>query len=153
MAEPQTQKPGGHAGPTPGALRVALVTPRGPVVLAQETDGVTAPGQLGEFEVLPGHVPFLTQLHPGVLILGDKQERHVFAVSTGFLEVEPDGDVQVLVEQAVSAADIDTAAAKAVVDELGPRIKDWKEALDADYKNVKARLDWAQAQLDARARA
>jgi F-type H+-transporting ATPase subunit epsilon len=148
----QAQKPGeGHAPPA-GALRVAVVTPRGPVV-DQETDGVTAPGQLGEFEVLPGHVPFLTQLHPGVLILGDKQEHRVFAVSSGFLEVEPDGEVQVLVEQAIPADKVDAAAAKAVVDELGPRIKDWKEALDAEYKNVKARLDWAQAQLDARARA
>jgi F-type H+-transporting ATPase subunit epsilon len=125
-----------------------VVTPRGPVV-DQETDGVTAPGALGEFEVLPGHVPFLTLLHPGVLILGDKQEQRVFAVSSGFLEVEPDGQVQVLVEQAVPAAKVDVAAARAVVDELAPRLKDWPGALDADYKNVKARHDWAQAQLDA----
>ncbi len=146
----QTQKAAKHA-PPPGALRVAVVTPRGPVA-DEETDGVTAPGQLGEFEVLPGHVPFLTLLHPGVLILGDKQARRVFAVSSGFLEVEPDGEVQVLVEQAIPAEKVDTAAAKKVVDELGPQIKDWKEALDADWKNLKARLDWAQAQLDARNR-
>ena len=147
----QTKTAEKHAPPA-GALRVAVVTPRGPVV-DEETDGVTAPGQLGEFEVLPGHVPFLTQLHPGVLILGDKQTQRVFAVSTGFLEVEPDGEVQVLVEQAIPATKVDAAAAKSVVDELGPRIKDWKEALGADYKNLKARLDWAQAQLDAHRRA
>jgi F-type H+-transporting ATPase subunit epsilon len=139
-----------HA-PPPGALRIAVVTPRGPVA-DEVTDGVTAPGALGEFEVLPGHVPFLTELHPGVLILGDKQERRIFAVSIGFLEVEPDGEVQVLVEQAVAADKVDTAAARAVVNELGPKIRDWKEALDASYKNVKARLDWAQAQLDAHSR-
>jgi F-type H+-transporting ATPase subunit epsilon len=132
-------------------LRVVVVTPRGPIA-DEETDGVTAPGQLGEFEVLPGHVPFLTQLHPGVLVLGDKQAKQVFAVSSGILEVEPDGEVQVLVEQAVPASKVDAAAAKTVVDDLGPKIKDWKEALDAEYKNVKARLDWAQAQLDARAK-
>jgi F-type H+-transporting ATPase subunit epsilon len=148
----QTQTAGEKHAPPPGALRVVVVTPRGPVV-DEETDGVTAPGQLGEFEVLPGHVPFLTQLHPGVLILGDKQAQRVLAVSTGFLEVEPDGEVQVLVEQAVPAEKVDAAAAKAVVDELGPRIKDWKEALDAEYKNLKYRLDWAQAQLDAQRRA
>ncbi len=146
----QTQTADKHAPPE-GALRVAVVTPRGPVA-DEETDGVTAPGQLGEFEVLPGHVPFLTLLHPGVLILGDKQARRVFAVSSGFLEVEPDGEVQVLVERAVPAEKVDAAAAKKVVDELGPKIKDWKEALDADWKNVKARLDWAQAQLDAQAK-
>lgn len=148
----QTKTADRHAPPPPGALRVAVVTPRGPVV-DEETDGVTAPGALGQFEVLPGHVPFLAQLQPGILILGDKQTQRVFAVASGFLEVEPDGEVQVLVEQAIPAGKVDAAAAKKVVDELGPKIKEWKEALDADWKNLKARLDWAQAQLDAQAKA
>lgn len=132
------------------ALAVSVVTPMGPVT-AQETDAVTAPGELGELEVLPGHVPLLTELHPGVLVLGER-ERRVFAVSTGFLEVEPDGTVLVLVEQAVAAADVDLEQAKAQVAELGPRLKDWKGAVDAEWKNLKARHDWAQAQVDARSR-
>jgi len=136
-----------HA-PPPGALRVTVVTPRGPVA-DEETDGVTAPGELGEFEVLPGHVPFLTKLHPGVLILGDKQAQQVFAVSSGFLEVQADGEVNVLVEKALPAGKVDAAAAKAVVDELGPKLKDWKEDTGAEWKNLKARVEWAQAQLDA----
>jgi F-type H+-transporting ATPase subunit epsilon len=133
------------------ALAVSLVTPRGPVA-AQETDAVTAPGKLGEFEVLPGHVPFLTELHPGVLVLGER-ERHVFAVSSGFLEVEPDGTVLVLVEQAVAAGAVDLEQARAQLAELAPKLKDWKGAIDAEFKNLKARHDWAQAQVDARARA
>ena len=132
------------------ALAVSVVTPRGPVA-AEDTDAVTAPGELGELEVLPGHVPFLTELHPGVLVLGER-ERHVFAVSTGFLEVEPDGTVLVLVEQAVPASDVDLDQARAQVAELGPKLKDWKGATDAEWKNLKARHDWAQAQVDARAR-
>ena len=135
-----------------GVLRVSVVTPSGPVT-EEGTDAVTAPGQLGEFEVFPGHVPFLTQLHPGVLVLGDRRGRRVFAVSTGFLEVEPDGSVQVLVERAVAASSVDLERARADVSELGPQIKDWKGATDAEWKNLKARLDWAQAQIDAHARA
>lgn len=133
------------------ALKVSVVTPRGPVA-AEETDAVTAPGELGELEVLPGHVPLLTELHPGVLVLGER-ERHVFAVSTGFLEVEPDGTVLVLVEQAVAAGEVDLEQAKAQVAELGPKLKEWKGATDAEWKNLKARHDWAQAQVNARARA
>ncbi len=132
------------------ALKVSVVTPRGPVA-DEATDAVTAPGELGELEVLPGHVPLLTELHPGVLVLGER-ERHVFAVSTGFLEVEPDGTVLVLVEQAVAAGEVDIEQAKAQVAELGPKLKDWKGATDAEWKNLKARHDWAQAQVDARSR-
>ena len=133
------------------ALAVSVVTPRGPVT-TEETDAVTAPGRLGEFEVLPGHVPFLTELHAGVLVLGER-ERHVFAVSSGFLEVEPDGTVLVLVEQAVAAGNVDLEQAKTQLAELAPKLKDWKGAVDAEFKNLKARHDWAQAQVDARARA
>jgi F-type H+-transporting ATPase subunit epsilon len=132
-------------------LRVSVVTPRGPVT-DQDTDGVTAPGRLGELEVLPGHVPLLTELHPGVLVLGDKRAKSVYAVSTGFLEVEPDGVVQILVEQAVAAADVDLDAAKAQLAELGPRLKDWKGAVDGEFRTLKQRHDWAQAQVDAQTR-
>ncbi len=132
-------------------LRVSVVTPRGPVA-DQDTDAVTAPGELGELEVLPGHVPLLTELHPGVLVLGER-ERRIFAVSTGFLEVEPDGTVLVLVEQAVAAGDVDMEQAKAQLSELSPKLKDWKGAVDAEFKNLKARHDWAQAQVEARSRA
>jgi F-type H+-transporting ATPase subunit epsilon len=132
------------------ALKVSVVTPRGPVT-TEDTDAVTAPGQLGEFEVLPGHVPFLTQLHPGVLVLGER-ERHIFAVSSGFLEVEADGTVLVLVEQAVAAGAVDLEQAKALLSELAPKLKDWKGAIDAEFKNLKARHDWALAQVDARAK-
>ena len=136
-----------------GSLRVSVVTPRGPIATDEEVDAVTAPGQLGEFEVFPGHVPLLAQLHPGVLVLGEKQGRQVYAVSSGFLEVEPGGVVQILVEQAVPAGQVDLEAARAQVAELAPQLKDWKGATDADWMNLKARADWAQAQVDARGRA
>ena len=73
MAEPK------RIGGQGAALDVNLVTPRG-VVAHDATDGLTAPGEEGEFEVLPGHVPFLTALRPGVLTIGDRT-RARYAVS------------------------------------------------------------------------
>ena len=37
-------------------MRLSVTTPRGAVV-ETEIDEITAPGTLGEFGVLPGHVP------------------------------------------------------------------------------------------------
>lgn len=133
---------------TPERIEVHLVTPQGPIA-ETEAGAVAAPGALGEFEVLPGHVPFLTQLRPGVLRLGEKGEGGVFAVSTGFLEVEPTGAVQVLVERAVEAGKVDVEAAKAELAEAGPQLESWKGDVDADYRNLQARCDWARAQLQA----
>lgn len=134
---------------TEGTLRVEMVTPVG-AVADTETDAVTAPGELGELEVFPGHVPFLTELHAGVLILGEKTAKSYYAVGPGFLEVTADGLIRVLVERAVVAADIDTDAAKSERDETAPEVKAWKGGLDEDFATLKARHDWADAQLRAR---
>ncbi len=129
-------------------LKVNVVTPQGPVAQT-DTDAVLAPGRLGQFEILEGHVPFLSELHAGVMTLGEATEKHFFALGPGFLEVEPNGEVQVLCEQACAVADIDAEAAKAEAAELSEKVDAWKGAHDAEYRTLKARLDWAQAQLDA----
>jgi F-type H+-transporting ATPase subunit epsilon len=107
------------AGGLPTILAVNLVTPRG-VVAHTDADSVQAPGELGEFELLPGHVPMLTALRPGVLTIGTKA-RQRYAVSSGYLRVDPSGAVEILVEQ----------------------------ALDGDYVNTQQRAGWARARLDA----
>src|SRR5215510_1345435 len=94
----------------PTALDVRLVTPKG-VVAHVDTDGLTAPGELGEFELLPGHVPMLTALKPGVLTIGDRH-RTTYAVSVGYLRVDPANAVEVLVEEAIAGGEIDVEAAK-----------------------------------------
>jgi F-type H+-transporting ATPase subunit epsilon len=134
------------------ALRVNVVTPRG-VIAEAETDAVTAPGALGELEVLPGHIPFLTTLHPGVLILGESKKR-VFAVSRGYLRVSQTGVVEILVEQATPGDKVDGDAARSARDQAGAELEAWKDRpQDAEWQNIKDRHDWAQAQLDARDRA
>ena len=80
--------------PGEGGLHVALVTPTGPIA-SERTDAVIAPGELGEFQILPGHIPFLTELHPGVLTIGENRDKKIYAVGVGFLEVSPKGEVRV----------------------------------------------------------
>ena len=78
--------------PGEGGLHVTLVTPTGALV-SERTDAVIAPGELGEFEVLPGHIPFLTELHPGVLTIGENRAKKMYAVGIGFLEVSPKAEL------------------------------------------------------------
>jgi F-type H+-transporting ATPase subunit epsilon len=132
----------------PTFLGVNLVTPKG-VVAHSETDSLQAPGEEGEFELLPGHVPMLAALKPGVLTIGTKS-RARYAVSSGYLRIDPQGSVEILVEQALATSDINTDTArtewKAAEAELGK----WGEKPhDGDYDNLVARAGWAKAQLDA----
>ena len=131
-------------------LGVNLVTPRG-VVAHTDADSVQAPGELGEFELLPGHVPMLTALRPGVLTIGTKA-RARYAVSSGYLRVDPAGAVEILVEQALPAKDIDADAAKKELAAAEADLAKWGDRpLDGDYLSLQQRAGWAKARLDAAA--
>jgi F-type H+-transporting ATPase subunit epsilon len=69
-------------------MRLSITMPRGALV-ETEVDEVTAPGVLGEFGVLPGHVPLMSALKPGVLVYRAKDRVGVVAVGQGFLQVAP----------------------------------------------------------------
>ena len=132
----------------PTILGVNLVTPRG-VVAHTDADSVQAPGELGEFELLPGHVPMLTALKPGVLTIGTKA-RQRYAVSSGYLRVDPTGAVEILVEQAMPTVEIDAEAAKKDLAAAEAELAKWGDRpLDGDYVNTQQRAGWARARLDA----
>ena len=129
-------------------LAVNVVTPRG-VIAHTDSDSLQAPGELGEFEVLPGHVPMLAALRPGVLTIGTKT-RVRYAVSSGYLRVDPTSAVEVLVEQAVAVDDIDVDAARTELKAAEAELAKWGDkAQDGDYDHLVARVSWARAQVDA----
>jgi F-type H+-transporting ATPase subunit epsilon len=143
-------------------MRFSVTTPVGAVVEA-DIDEVTAPGQEGEFGVLPEHIPLLAALKPGVLTYRTSGggRSHVLAVGEGFLQVAPvagtkgTGDakpvdrVLVLVDRAVAASGIDRAVASKDLARAEAEIAGWKQELDGAYAALLVRRDWALAQVNA----
>jgi F-type H+-transporting ATPase subunit epsilon len=135
------------AGGLSTILTVNLVTPKG-VVAHTDADSVQAPGELGEFELLPGHIPMLTALRAGVLTIGTKA-RARYAVSTGYLRVDPNGAVEILVEQALPAKDVDADSAKKELATAEAELAKWGDKpQDGDYVNLQQRVGWAKARID-----
>ena len=140
-------------------MKFSLTTPRG-AIIDLDVEEVTAPGALGEFGVLPGHVPLMSALKPGVLVYRPKQGHDgVVAVGPGFLQVAPPAQadtahdkVLVLVDQALVAADIDKAEAERDLAAADKELAAWKGELDGAYKALDIKRQWAQARLDAAAR-
>lgn len=125
-------------------MHLEVVTPRG-TLLQADVDEVTAPGSGGEFGVLPGHVPLLTGLRPGVLSWSGAQQRGAVAVGKGFAQVIGDR-VVVLVDDGVTAEAVDVQAAQK---ELAAAEKELAAAADDPGARtaVEERRDWAQARL------
>jgi F-type H+-transporting ATPase subunit epsilon len=140
-------------------MKLSLTTPKGALV-DTDVEEVTAPGAIGELGVLPGHVPLMTSLRPGVLSYKSKEHDGVLAVGQGFLQVAPQARaddtardrVLVLVDQALAAADVDRDAASRDLAEADKALAAWKGELDGAYHALVLRRGWAQARLDAAAR-
>jgi F-type H+-transporting ATPase subunit epsilon len=92
-------------------LRLDIVTVER-LVYSEDVDMVIAPGIEGQLGILPSHAPLLTALTFGELRAkrGDGEES--FAISGGFMEVQPD-QVIVLADTAERAEEIDLERAEA----------------------------------------
>src|SRR5207302_10128201 len=110
-------------------LHVEMVTAEGRV-LSQEADFVRAPGLGGELGVLPRHIPLMTPLKTGeVLVRNDGREEFI-AVAGGFLEVLPDR-VVILADAAERAEDIDEARADEARRKAQQLLEEKPEGLEA----------------------
>ena len=86
-----------------------VITPTAKV-FSSEVHSVRAPGHLGEFGVLPGHVPYVTALRPGLLTFEHEGQGRRLLIGAGFAEVGED-KVAVLSELCEEAEGIDGEAA------------------------------------------
>jgi F-type H+-transporting ATPase subunit epsilon len=91
-------------------LRLRIVTPERQM-LDEEVDEVTAPGTVGEFGVLPNHVPFLTSLQPGRLLFKQRGQTHTLVIGGGFAEVS-DNIMTVLANSAEEVGEINVERAQ-----------------------------------------
>ncbi len=117
-------------------LMLEIVTPDRKV-LSQEVDYVGAPGALGEFGVLPSHIPFLSALGIGNLYYKDGGKTFYVFVAGGFAEVSAN-KVTVLAEVAETAAEIDVERARKAQERAAARFAQQQEKFN--YARAQAAL-------------
>jgi F-type H+-transporting ATPase subunit epsilon len=130
-----------------GKMSLTVVTPGGQAAVTV-VDEVTAPGVIGEFGVLPGHVPLLAALKAGVLSWRDASGRHILAVDKGYLQVGAHSRVIVLVEKAQKPEQVDQAEAREAAARATEKLKHGSED-QVELELARLTLDWAQARLEA----
>jgi F-type H+-transporting ATPase subunit epsilon len=98
-----------------------LVLPHRELVVA-DCDMVVVPGSEGDFGVLPGHIPMITAVRPGVIELYDDNKVTArYMVAGGFAEVTGER-CTVLAEEAAPLAEM-------TGEQLAARLKTAEEAL------------------------
>lgn len=128
-----------------GKLNLEIITPE-KVTVSEEVESVVAPGSLGEFGVLEGHVPFLTGILPGEVHYSSGGALTHLAVTTGFVEISND-KVSILVDAAEKVQDIDAERARKAMERATARLSKDGGSEDIDFLRAEAALKRAIARV------
>jgi F-type H+-transporting ATPase subunit epsilon len=130
-------------------LELHVVTPTS-APLNVECDEVIVPGVNGEIGLLPGHVPLITALRPGVLITIRSGQRALYVVSSGFAEIDQD-KVSILTDSLENASEVDLDRARRALQSAEEKLKTLGPE-DPGYAEAQRRAARASARIEGAAR-
>lgn len=81
-------------------------------LLEEQVDSVTLQTVQGEITVLPMHIPLFTRVVTGELTYRIKGKEYYVVVADGFLDVDPNSSVTLMVDTAIRSQDIDILKAQ-----------------------------------------
>jgi F-type H+-transporting ATPase subunit epsilon len=127
-------------------VQFELVSPER-LLVSRPVEMVVVPGVEGDFGVLPGHAPLISEVRPGVIAVfeGGKVEERIF-VAGGFAEVTAER-CTVLAEQALPIGEIDRGSAEADLKDAREDLADAKS--DQERAAAEAAIAVAEAKITA----
>ena len=129
-------------------LKLEVVTPDA-TVYSEEVQMVTLPALDGQIGILPHHVPVLTQVIPGEIIVRKDGRETFLAIGEGLVLITGDR-VAIVTDMAVTAERIDEAQAEQARQRAAARLHD--KLSDEEVASVNASLARSLAQLKVKRR-
>ena len=129
-------------------LKLEIVTPDG-TAYSEDVEMVTLPGVEGQMGVFPHHVPLMTQMVPGEIIVSKRGQDYFLAVGEGLIEVAGDR-VAVLTDLAIAAEKIDEAKVGEARQRAEARLRG--KLSDEQVASVNASIARSLAQLQVKRR-
>src|SRR5918999_1521992 len=130
-------------------IRLRVVTPSR-LVLDEEVAEFTAPGELGEFGVLPNHIAFLSTLLPGELSYKQDGKKVSLVISGGYAEVL-DNVMTVLAPAAEFAWEIDVTRAQRARERAEKHLAELNRE-DQEWETAQAAMQVAQVRVQVASR-
>ena len=129
-------------------LKLEIVTPEGNSY-SDDVEMVTLPGVEGEMGILPQHVPLVTQITSGEIIVRKNERDEFLAVGEGFVQVTGER-VAIMTDMAVKAENIDEVQAEEARRRAESRLSEKLD--DEEAAMVSAALAQSLAQLKVKRR-
>jgi F-type H+-transporting ATPase subunit epsilon len=133
-------------------IELEIVTPKGKA-LSETVDEVTAPSVQGEFGVLPGHLPMVASIRPGIVSYRIGNDTKKCAVGAGFAEAGQN-KLLILADDFAAREGMDPVPIRKELSELQPKLEKILSAtemtteLEAEKKAIIEKENWLAAQLE-----
>jgi F-type H+-transporting ATPase subunit epsilon len=131
-------------------LRLEIVTPE-KLAFEGDVDSVVIPGSEGELGVLPQHIPLMTQIKPGEVVISKDGKKDYLAVGEGFATVTQER-VNILTDMAIEWQHIDESAAEAAIERAKATLAGRHELSEEEVASVQASLLKSLAQVNVKRR-
>ena len=129
-------------------LKLEIVTPEAKTY-SEDVEMVTLPAVEGEMGVFPQHVPLMTQIVPGEVIVRKEGRDYFLAVGEGFVEITGER-VAIMTDMAIRAENVDEAKAEEACHRAEARLAEKLD--DEEAAMVSAALAHSLAQLKVKRR-
>jgi F-type H+-transporting ATPase subunit epsilon len=132
-------------------LKLQIVTPEA-IAYSEDVDMVTLPGLVGQMGVYPQHVPLMTQMVPGEMIVRKDGRDKYLAVGEGLVEITGDR-VAIVTDLAIASEKIDEAKAEEARQRAAARLREKVSAEEAASVNAALARSLAQLRVKRRRQA
>jgi F-type H+-transporting ATPase subunit epsilon len=129
-------------------LKLEIVTPDA-TPYSDQVDMVTLPGIEGEMGIYPNHVPLMTQIVPGEIVVRKEGCDYFLAVGEGLVEITAD-QISILTDMAIAAEHIDEAKVEAARQRAQERLLE--KLSDEEVASINSSLARSLAQLKVKRR-
>ena len=123
-----------------------IITPER-IVFDAEADSVTCPTQTGQITVLPNHIPLISALANGELVVRTGKTMNRVAIAGGFLEVRPGNKLVVLADSAQRAEEIDIAEVESARKKAHDLLKNRETLSKEEYAVVVSEIEKNNAMI------
>ena len=126
-------------------MNIEIVTPEDRVY-EDTIDSVVMPTTSGEIDILPGHIPIVTEVQAGELIISKSGTRQSLAISKGFAQCVGD-KISILAEDAIHIDEIDESAVEEAQKRAENALATMEKMSGEEVAMLETQIAYARAQL------
>lgn len=120
-------------------LHLKIITPEKMAFEEEDIEAVSVPTSEGEITLLPHHIPLVARVVPGEIMVKKANHKNFLVITTGFLQIDANGQVVILADYAIRSEEIEIA-----------KVNEAKKKAEETLKEKASTRDFAIAEAELR---